>query len=122
MALRTGVLLPCIPLVSGRTPLSRLARVGPQTACWQYALSKSRPRRASRSILGEMMWAQVVDGDKQNVHPATPARPAPSQGHCRLKRGDCGPAGHHHQKSSAIHSVVHSPDSFAFIVTGLLQN
>ena len=34
--------------MSGRQPLSTLAREGLQTACWQYARSNSMPARSER--------------------------------------------------------------------------
>ena len=42
------------PVVSGRKPVIREARLGPQNGNWQYALSKRTPRAASRSMCGDL--------------------------------------------------------------------
>ena len=66
-----------MPVVEGRSPVSRLERDGLQSGAWQWALAKSVPRCASavdvrRLRLGMAAQAadpvvQVVDRDEEHV-------------------------------------------------------
>ena len=68
-------------VVSGLNPVSKLARDGPHTACWHWALRKTVPRDASPVDVGgnDLFLAvatehrlQVVDCDEQDVERSVP--------------------------------------------------
>ncbi len=42
-----------IPVASGFNPVSNDVREGLHNACWQYALSNTRPCEATASMLGD---------------------------------------------------------------------
>ena len=45
-----------MPVVVGRRPESKLVRDGLHSGAWQWALVKSMPRRARRSMFGVKAW------------------------------------------------------------------